>query len=114
MTLLTDLFIRQVKPGTKPQKYTDEKGLFLLVAPAGGKWRRLAYRYDGKQKQLSLGTYPDVTLKDARIGATQHASCSSIAKPELQSLVALQPICVASACKKRSSITIWITSGFTP
>ena len=44
----------------------DEKGLYLEVAPSGGKWWRLKYRFDGKEKRLSLGTYPDVSLKSAR------------------------------------------------
>ena len=64
--LLTDTTIRNAKPGAKPAKLFDERGLFLLVTPAGGKWWRLKYRFDGKEKLLSLGTYPDVSLKDAR------------------------------------------------
>lgn len=42
-------------------------GLFLLVTPSGGKWWRLRYTFDGKEKLLSLGTCPDTRLKDARI-----------------------------------------------
>jgi len=63
---LTDTTIRTTKPGAKPSKLFDERGLFLIVTPAGGKWWRLKYRFEGKEKLLSLGTYPDVTLKDAR------------------------------------------------
>jgi integrase len=63
---LTDTTIRNAKPGEKPQKLFDERGLFLLVTPTGGKWWRLRYRFDGKEKLLSLGTYPDVGLKAAR------------------------------------------------
>ncbi|MBX9641568.1 MAG: Arm DNA-binding domain-containing protein, partial [Mycobacteriaceae bacterium] len=63
---LTDTAIRNAKPGAKPAKLFDERGLFLLVTPAGGKWWRLKYRFDNKEKLLSLGTYPDVSLKDAR------------------------------------------------
>lgn len=63
---LTDTAIKNAKPGAKPVKLSDEKGLFLLVAPAGGKWWRLKYRFESKEKLLSLGTYPDVSLKDAR------------------------------------------------
>lgn len=63
---LTDITIRNAKPGPKPVKLFDERGMFLLVTPAGGKWWRLKYRYDGKEKLLSLGVYPDVGLKDAR------------------------------------------------
>ncbi|MBC7501629.1 MAG: DUF4102 domain-containing protein [Herminiimonas sp.] len=63
---LTDTAIRNAKPGAKPVKIFDERGLFLLITPAGGKWWRLKYRIGGKEKLLSLGTYPDVGLKDAR------------------------------------------------
>lgn len=63
---LTDTAIRNAKPEAKPLKLFDERGLFLLVTPAGGKWWRLKYRFDGKEKLLSLGVYPDVSLKDAR------------------------------------------------
>lgn len=66
MTALTDLSIRNFKPELKPKKHSDGGGLFLLVTPAGTKLWRLAYRYDGKQKQLALGAYPYVSLKDAR------------------------------------------------
>ena len=63
---LTDTAIRNAKPGEKPAKIFDERGLFLLVTPTGGKWWRLRYKFDGKEKLLSLGTYPDTSLKDAR------------------------------------------------
>ena len=63
---LTDTSIRNAKPGAKPIKLFDERGLFLLVTPTGGKWWRLRYMFDGKEKLLSLGVYPDVSLKDAR------------------------------------------------
>jgi hypothetical protein len=42
-----------------------KRGLYLEVSPAGGKWRRFKYRFGGKEKRLSLGVYPDVSLKDA-------------------------------------------------
>ena len=63
---LSDTAIRKAKPTDKPYKLADEKGLFLLVTPAGGKWWRLKYRFGGKEKLLALGTYPDTGLKDAR------------------------------------------------
>lgn len=63
---LTDTAIRTTKPTEKPQKLADGGGLFLLINPKGGKWWRLKYRFEGKEKQLSLGTYPDTSLKDAR------------------------------------------------
>ncbi|MEM8697020.1 MAG: Arm DNA-binding domain-containing protein [Pseudomonadota bacterium] len=63
---LTDTRIRNAKHGPKPIKLFDERGLFLLLQPSGGKLWRLKYRIDGKEKKLSLGIYPDVTLKQAR------------------------------------------------
>lgn len=63
---LTDTAIRNAKPGEKPIKLFDGRGLFLLVTPAGGKWWRFRYKFAGKEKLLSLGVYPDVGLKDAR------------------------------------------------
>jgi integrase len=63
---LTSTAIRNAKPGEKPIKLFDGGGLFLLVVPAGGKWWRLKYRFGGKEKLLSLGTYPEVSLSDAR------------------------------------------------
>ena len=63
---LTDIAIRQAKATEKPFKLSDGGGLHLLVTPRGGKLWRLAYRFDGKQRQLAFGGYPEVTLKDAR------------------------------------------------
>lgn len=62
---LTDTALRNVKPGAKPFKLYHERGLFLIVTVAGGKWSRFKYRFDGKQKTLSLGVYPDISLKEA-------------------------------------------------
>lgn len=64
---LSDTTIRAAKQGPKPFKLSDERGLFLLVQPSGGKLWRLKYRFDGKEKKLSLGQYPDVSLKEARL-----------------------------------------------
>jgi len=63
---LTDTAIRNAKPSNKQSKLFDGGGLFLLVTPSGGKWWRLKYRSGGKEKLLSLGTYPEVSLKEAR------------------------------------------------
>ncbi len=63
---LTDTTIRNAKPGVKAIRLFHGGGLYLEVSPAGGKWWRLKYRFDGKEKRLSLGVYPDVSLKDAR------------------------------------------------
>lgn len=63
---LTDTAIRNAKHGHKPIKLGDERGLFPLLPPSGGKLWCLKYRYLGKEKKLSLGIYPDVSLKVAR------------------------------------------------
>ncbi|WP_426664091.1 tyrosine-type recombinase/integrase [Rhodanobacter aciditrophus] len=63
---LTDTAIRKAKASDKPQKLTDGAGMYLLLNPNGSKWWRLDYRHNGKRKTLSLGTYPDTGLADAR------------------------------------------------
>jgi Arm DNA-binding domain len=60
---LTDTAIRNARSSLKPAKLFDERGLYLEISPAGGKWWRLKYRFEGKEKRLSLGVYPDVGLK---------------------------------------------------
>ncbi len=63
---LTDLAIRNAKPTGKLYRLFDERGMYLEVSAAGGKWWRFKYRFEGKEKRLSLGVYPDISLKDAR------------------------------------------------
>lgn len=64
--MLTDTTIRSAKPSEKPRRLFDGGGLYLEIAPSGGKWWRLKYRSGGKEKRLSLGVYPDTGLKEAR------------------------------------------------
>lgn len=64
--MLTDAMIRNAKPGPKAVRIFDERGLYLEVAPSGGKWFRFKYMFGGKEKRISLGVYPDVSLKQAR------------------------------------------------
>lgn len=63
---LTDTACKNAKATDKPQKLSDSGGLHLFVSPSGDRLWRMAYRFDGKQKQLSFGAYPAVSLKDAR------------------------------------------------
>ena len=63
---LTDTAIRKAKPTARTQRLFDGGGLYLELSPTGGKWWRLKYRSGGKEKRLSLGTYPDTGLADAR------------------------------------------------
>lgn len=64
--MLSDIETRKAKPKDSPYKLTDERGLYLLVTPSGGKLWRMNYRFGGKQKTLSFGAYPDVSLSEAR------------------------------------------------
>ncbi|MCL2309365.1 MAG: tyrosine-type recombinase/integrase [Proteobacteria bacterium] len=63
---LTNTAIRNAKPKGKPYKMADAGGLLVLIQPSGAKWWRLRYRFGGKEKMLSLGVYPEVSLTDAR------------------------------------------------
>jgi len=64
--MLSNAAISGVKPREKPFKLTDGGGLYLLVTPAGKRWWRLKFRVHGREKLLSLGIFPDVSLKEAR------------------------------------------------
>ena len=64
--MLTDTEVRKSKPTDKAYRLTDGKGLFLFITPTGGRLWRFKYRYDGKQKLMALGQYPDVPLVLAR------------------------------------------------
>lgn len=63
---LTDTTLRNAKPSEKQIKLFDGHGLFLLIAPSGTKAWRLKYSFHGKEKLISLGLYPTVSLKEAR------------------------------------------------
>ena len=63
---LTATKLRAIKPSSKTKKVFDGKGMYLEVSPKGGTWWRLKYRIDGKEKRISLGVYPEVSLKEAR------------------------------------------------
>ena len=66
--MLTPSAVQNAKPGEKPYKLADERGMFLFVTPSGGKLWRLKYRRPATKKEtlLSLGAYPGVSLKRAR------------------------------------------------
>lgn len=66
---LSDVEVRNAKPADKPRKLGDGKGLTLLVHPNGSKYFQLRYTLHGKEKTLQLGTYPDMSLSDARAKA---------------------------------------------
>jgi integrase len=64
--MLKDQQIKNAKPAAEPYTLKDERGLFLVVTPSGGKLWRWKYRFDGKQKVMSYGQYPDLSIADAR------------------------------------------------
>ena len=63
---LTDARIRSLKPREKPYKVFDTRGLYFLIYPDGRRGWRFKYRYGGREKLLSMGSYPDTSLKLAR------------------------------------------------
>src|SRR3546814_16735107 len=67
MPPLTDAAIRRAKPAAKAVRLYDSGGLYLEVAPNGGRYWRQKYRFAGKEKRLALGGYPDVSPADARV-----------------------------------------------
>ncbi len=68
---LTAIAVRHSKPSTKTRKMFDGGGLYLEISPRGNKWWRLKYRFGGKEKRISLGVYPEISLKEARVRRAQ-------------------------------------------
>ncbi len=64
--MLTDTKIKALKPKEKIQSIRDDRGLFFVITPQGGRGWRFRYRHSGKEKMVSLGTYPEVSLATAR------------------------------------------------
>ncbi|MBE0574785.1 MAG: integrase arm-type DNA-binding domain-containing protein [Desulfuromonadales bacterium] len=63
---LIDSQVKTAKPKDKPYKLPDGKGLHLMVYPNGSKGWRFRYKFSGKEKMISFGSYPERSLKDAR------------------------------------------------
>ena len=71
---LTDRQIKAMQPEDKPRRYHDAgsvPGLYIEVSPSGGKWWRFRFSLNGKQRLMSLGVYPEVSLKEARLAALE-------------------------------------------
>ncbi|VAW81045.1 Integrase [hydrothermal vent metagenome] len=64
---LTALKVKQAKPKDKPYKLSDGASMYLAIQPSGSRYWRMKYRINGKEKLLSIGIYPDVSLADARL-----------------------------------------------
>lgn len=73
--MLTDQQVKRLKGAEKPYKVTDGEGLFILVAPSGSRSWRLKYRFAGKEKLLTIGRYPDVTISAARGSRDEAKAC---------------------------------------
>ena len=77
MPNLTDTAIRNTKPAADPIKLFDAGGLYLLINPTGSRLWRMKYRVHGREKTLSFGPYPDLSLRAARTCAmTRSGSCA--------------------------------------
>ena len=63
---ITHVAIVNAKPREKPYRIFDGRGLYLEVSPSGGRWWRFKYRFQGKEKRMSLGVFPEVSLSEAR------------------------------------------------
>ncbi len=74
--MLTDTACRNLKPRAFPLKKSDGGGLYILVQPNGSKHWHMAYRFGGRQKKLSFGPYPVVTLSQAANAAMRRNSRS--------------------------------------
>ncbi len=64
--MLTSKEIETAKSGDKARRLYDARGLYLELSPRGGKWWRFKYTFSGKEKRVSLGTFPDTSLAAAR------------------------------------------------
>lgn len=64
---LTDAACRKAIPGDRDRKLSDSGSLYLLIKPTGTKSWRWKFRFGGKEKQLTLGLYPEVSLSAARL-----------------------------------------------
>lgn len=63
---LTDLEVRRAAAREKTYRLSDGRGMYLEISPSGGKYWRLKYRFNDRERKLALGVYPDVTLARAR------------------------------------------------
>lgn len=75
---LTETALKALKPRNKPYTQADERGLYVEVFPTGGKVWRFRYRINGRQEKLTLGKYPALTLKNARIKRDEAAQAAAM------------------------------------
>jgi len=116
---LTEDAIRSATPGAKDRKISDERGLFLIVTPSGGRHWRFRYRFKNKQNALALGVYPAVGLDDARQQRDQarHLLAQGIdpaqvrrqekARGKSEYLAAMNPSTVKVSASIDGAVEIW-------
>jgi integrase len=75
---VTDTALKALKPRARPYTLADERGLYVEVFPTGGVVWRFRYRINGKQEKLTLGKYPALTLKNARIKRDEAAQAAAM------------------------------------
>ena len=92
---LTDSIIKAAKPREKDYSLADGHGLVLIIKTSGAKWWRYRYRFNGTAKMLSIGVYPDVTLKEAR---SQHAILKNILNQGIDPSAAPASCCSCRWC----------------
>ena len=96
--MFTDTELCKAKPGASPLKLPDGGGMYLLLKPDGSRYSRMNYRYNGKQKTLSLGVYPRVTLPYARHRDLTEAGERISKKRKVENLLSsLRIVCSANS-----------------
>ncbi len=103
--MLSDIKVKSAKSKKKPYKLNDGQGLFLQIAVNGGKWWRFKYRFDNKEKLISLGTYPEISLVDARERRDEARKQVAIQQANTASRQSEQPSCLSLChiCEKDAS-----------
>jgi hypothetical protein len=75
---LTETALKAIKPKEKPYTVSDERGLYIEVFPTGGMIWRFRYQLNGKTEKITLGKYPALTLKNARIKRDEAAQAGAM------------------------------------
>jgi len=105
--MLTETEIKAARPHTKPYKLFDGGGMYLLITPDGGRWWRLKYRINGKERGLSLGVYPAIGLKRARGKREEATGRASRCKQQCSS----RPAVRRPPCRNRFCPQCWDAAG---
>ena len=107
--MLTDAALKAAKPKTQAYRLADSKGLFLFITPSGGKLWRWKYRFQGAQKLMALGKYPEVSLASAR---ERHADARRMLGHGSDPMIARKEEKIAARLSERSSFQAVATQWF--